>query len=134
MHAPFSATTLNASAGRGPVRAAAPIVWWQGLPSPVRALVVAPTHFEVRQEYEIAADRTQGYGEDHQPCFCAFRYVLTQLRSDDDEVFYETPVYAETVTSWRLLDDRWLVSHTTIGNLDRGEFQTRLSLSDSMPR
>jgi hypothetical protein len=97
-------------------------------------VVVAPVRFDVLQDYEIAADRTKGYDSAHRPCFCAFRYVLTQLRSDDDEVFYEAPVYSETLTSWRLPDDRWLVCHTTTGNADRGEVQTRLSLRDSMPR
>lgn len=113
---------------------ALPVMWWQHLPSPLRELVVEPVQFEVLQDYEMAADRTQGYDSAHQPCFCAFRYVLTQLRSDDDEVFYEAPVYTETLSSWRLPDDRWLVCHTTTGSADRGEFQSRLSLRDSMPR
>lgn len=126
--------TSGASGGCYPIREEQRIQWWQGLPLPIRGLVIAPISFDVLQEYEMAADRTRGYDDDHNPCFCAFRYVVTQLRSDDDEVFYEAPVYAETVTSWRLLDARWLVCHTTIGNLDRGEFQTRLSLSDTMPR
>lgn len=82
----------------------------------------------------LAADRTCGYDAHQQPCFCAFRYVYTQFRSDDDEVFYEAPVCTETLTSWRLPDNRWLVRYTRSGELDRGEFHTRLSLSDTMPR
>lgn len=119
---------------RQPMRDAQGIQWWQELPSPIRALVVAPISFDLVQEYEIPADRTQGYDPHHAPCYCAFRYVLTQLRSDDDEVFYEAPVYAETLTSWRLPDARWLVCRTTIDHLDHGECQTSFSLSDTMPR
>ncbi len=126
--------TPSASGGQFGAHHGLPDLWWQHLPSPLRDVVVAPVHFEVRQDYEIAADRTKGYDSAHRPCFCAFRYVLTQLRSDDDELFYEAPVYTETLTSWRLPDDRWLVCQTTSGNADRGEFQTRLSLSDAMPR
>lgn len=111
-----------------------PISWRQHLPLALKDVVVPPIHFEVRQDYEVAADRTKGYDSANQPCFCAFRYVLTQLRSDDDELFYEAPIYSETLTSWRLPDNRWLVCHTRIANADRGEVQTRLSLRDSMPR
>ena len=134
MRAAFHARTSRPGGGCHPVRAGQPIAWWQGLPPPVRPLVVAPVSFEVLHDHEVAADRTRGYDAEHQPCFCAFRYVLTQFRSDDDEVFYEAPVYTETLASWRLPDDRWLICRTTTGNLDRGEFQTRLSLSDTMPR
>jgi hypothetical protein len=110
------------------------VSWREELPAPLRAVVVAPVRFEVLQDYEMAADRTLGYDKHHAPCFCAYRYALTRLRSDDDEVFYEAPVYTQTVTSWRLPDARWLVCHTTRGNLDRGEFHSRLFLSDAMPR
>jgi hypothetical protein len=110
------------------------VPWWEDLPSPARALVVVPLYFEIAQEYEMAADRTCGYDDSHAQCFCAYRYALTQLRSDDDEVFYEAPVYTETVTAWRLMDARWLICRTTSGNLDRGEFQSRLYVSDAMPR
>jgi len=110
------------------------IPWWEDIPTPIRALVVPPVSFDVRQDYEIAADRTQGYDGQHQPCYCAFRYVLTQFRSDDDEVFYEAPVYAEMLTAWRLLDARWLVCRTTVRSFERGDCQTSLSLSNTMPR
>ncbi|CAN5208404.1 hypothetical protein BH10PSE16_BH10PSE16_22260 [soil metagenome] len=108
--------------------------WWDELPSPIRALVVAPISFDLMQEYEIPADRTKGYDQQHKPCYCAFRYVMTQLRSDDDEVFYEVPVYAETLTSWRLFDERWLICRTTIDNFDSGDRQTCFSISNAMPR
>lgn len=134
MRIPLYTQASGARKGSCPVRPRQPIAWCQGLPAPIRALVVAPVRFDVLQEYEIPADRTQGYDDNHEPCFCAFRYVVTRLRSDDDEVFYEAPVYTETLTSWRLPDARWLVCRTTMGDQDRGEFRTDFSLSDTMPR
>jgi hypothetical protein len=117
-----------------PVSDVQSIQWWRDLPSPIKDLVIAPIHFDVLQEYEIAADRTKGYDDHHAPCYCAYRYLRTQLRCDDDEVFYEAPVYAETLISWRLFDQRWLVCRTTVGNFDLGQVQTHLYLSDAMPR
>lgn len=95
---------------------------------------MAPTRFDIFREYEVLADCPRGHDVSNEPCYCAFRYVLTQLRSDDDEVFYEAPLYAETLTAWRLLDERWLICRKTVGNFDLDEVQTRLSLSDVMPR
>ena len=69
----------------------------------LKDLVVAPIHFEVFDEYEMSAERICGRDLANQPCYCEFHYVQTQLRSDDDEVIYEVPVYAESLTSWRLL-------------------------------
>ncbi|CAM3320453.1 hypothetical protein [Polaromonas hydrogenivorans] len=134
MHAALYRQESGVNGTRPPACNVRDIRWWQDIPSPIRPLVVPPVSFDVLQDYEMAADRTQGYDGRHEPCYCAFRYVLTQLRSDDDEVFYEAPVYAEMLTSWRLLDQRWLVCRTTVHNFDRGECQTSLSLSDTMPR
>jgi len=82
----------------------------------------------------MAADCTKGYDRQNNPCFCAFHYVRTQLRSDDDEVFYQAPVYAETLTSWRLEDERWLVFREIVGNFELGDIHSYFSLSESMPR
>jgi hypothetical protein len=60
--------------------------------------------------------------------------VLTQLRSDDDEVFYEMPIYVETLTSWRLIDERWLVCRTTLDRQSHGGSHTEFSVSERMPR
>lgn len=117
-----------------PVRGKRHIEWWQDLPAQLRECVVAPVSFDVLHEYEMPADRTFGRDAVNQPCFCAFRYVLTQLRSDDDEVFYEAPVYAQTLTAWRLRDTRWLTLRKTVMDADLGEIRTSLSLSDAMPR
>ncbi len=110
------------------------VAWMEELPSDLVGLVVAPVSFAVEQEFEIVADRSLGLDAEGQACFCAFRYVQTALRSDDDEIFYEAPVYAETVTAWRLPDSRWLASHKVIHRFGAGAVIPRLSLSRGMPR
>lgn len=111
-----------------------PVAWMEELPPDLIGLVVAPVSFAIEQEFEIVADRSLGLDAEGQACFCAFRYVQTALRSDDDEIFYEAPVYAETVTAWRLPDNRWLASHKVIDHFGVGAVIPRLSLSRSMPR
>ncbi|HEY8908163.1 MAG TPA: hypothetical protein VIM63_19250 [Rhodoferax sp.] len=96
--------------------------------------MVTPVSFDVSRDYEMQAEHTHGRDVANQPCFSEFRFVLTQLCSDDDEVFYEAPVYAESLTSWRLLDQRWLVCRTQVSGVDQARGQTSLSLSDTMPR
>ncbi len=116
-----------------PARAEA-VAWMEELPSDLVGLVVAPVSFAIEQEYEIVADRSLGLDAEGRACFCAFRYVQTALRSDDDEIFYEAPVYAETVTAWRLPDDRWLASHKVIDRFGADAVIPRLALSRGMPR
>jgi hypothetical protein len=108
--------------------------WLQELPAPLTRLVVAPVSFEVAQDYELQADSTHGRDAAHRPCFSEFRFVLTQLRSDDDEVFYEQPVYAESRTSWRLIDERWLTCRTTVARFDDAVIESSFAVSDVMPR
>jgi len=127
-------TVVNAGVPDCPARHMPNTHWQRDLPAALQDIVVAPSSFEVARDYEMAAERICGRDASHAPCFCEFHYVLTQLRSDDDEVYYETPVYEETLTSWRLTDQRWLVRRTTIRNLECGEVSTHLSLSDTMPR
>ena len=117
-----------------PVRQGPKIGWQDDLPSLLKDLVVAPIRFEVFQEFEMLADHTCGLDSARKVCFSAFRHVLTALRSDDDEVFYEMPVFAQTLTSWRLLDERWLVCQACHDLQDHSVVQNRLSVSNSMPR
>ena len=117
-----------------PVRGRTPVAWMDGLPPDLIGMVVEPVRFDIASDFELAADRSLGLDAEGQACFCAFRYVRTALRSDDDEIYYQAPVYAETVTAWRLKDSRWLASHTTIGNFDAGAARTWLSISQDMPR
>lgn len=60
--------------------------------------------------------------------------MLTALKSDDDEVFYEMPDYAETQTAWRLRDARWLVYREIVTNVGEGKVRRFFSISDAMPR
>lgn len=110
------------------------VSWKRLLPSSWAEFAVAPIQFDIFREFEIAADRTIGYDEEFEPCYCASRYVLTDLRSDDDDVFYEEPVYAEALAAWRLRDDRWLIFRKVVGNYASGAVQSFFSFSDSMPR
>src|SRR3990167_4389543 len=110
------------------------VPWSQDLPPTLKDLVLTPVHFDVARDYEMRADHTRGRDAANRPCFSELRFVLTQLRSDDDEVFYEVPVYAESLTAWRLVDERWLVCPTRVGHGAHAEPQTLLTLSDAMPR
>jgi hypothetical protein len=117
-----------------PVRQAQARRWLTNLPQDLQDWVVAPVSVNVFQEYEMQAERAQRSDAANAPCFSEFRYVITQLRSDDGEVFYETPVYTETLTSWRLLDKRWLVCRTTLNRQGHAGSQTSFSVSECMPR
>lgn len=110
------------------------VAWSEVLPALLKPLVVTPVHFQVFEDYELRAGRVTGCDQHQQPCYCASFFVLTDLRSDDDEVFYETPVYTESVTAWRLIDQRWLVCHTSLNRLKPGGKTTRFSVSQTMPR
>ena len=124
----------NAGRSACPARQAQANRWRTDLPHDLQALVVPPVTVDVFHEYEMQAERAQGRDTANTPCFSEFRYVLTELRSDDDELFYEMPVYAETLTSWRLIDERWLVCRTTLDRLGQGGPQTEFSVSERMPR
>lgn len=126
--------TSNAIHTDCPYQPSHAIAWSEDLPLLLKDLVVTPVSFDVFQEYEMLADRICGRDDANQPCYCAFRLIQTQLRSDDDEVFYELPVYAESLICWRLLDERWLTYRTTVLNFDDAAFQTSFSVSDAMPR
>lgn len=108
--------------------------WRLDLPADWQAMVVAPIRFEVCREYEIAADRTTGFDESDLPCYCAYRYVLTEPRLDDDELFYDEPVYAEKRTAWRLRDDRWLVFREVAASAGCDRVHAFYSFGDAMPR
>jgi hypothetical protein len=108
--------------------------WADDLPSPLKDMVVVPSHFDVYSDYEVPAQRTCGRDVADHACYSTFRWIQTALRSDDDELFYETPVYVEELTSWRLLDARWLTRRTTVKPNESVGFQTSFLVSDAMPR
>lgn len=108
--------------------------WQNGLPAEWRVAAIAPLHFATFREYEIPASRTLGYDEDGLPCYYHHSYVLGELRSDDDEEFYEHIAYGEEVEAWRLRDERWLiwriVHEDGVCRGNRGFY----SFSERMPR
>lgn len=130
----LSTESFNAVHARCPCSTEPQVAWSDELPAPLKHLVVAPVHFQVYEDYELRAGRVTGSDGANQPCYCASHFVLTDLRSDDDEVFYEAPVYTELLTSWRLIDERWLVCHTTLDRLKSGGKDIRFSVSQKMPR
>lgn len=117
-----------------PIRKVPMVAWQQGLPSPLAALVVAPVNFDIAHEYEVVAERTTGYDHHNDPCYRAFRYLSTELHSDDDELFYQAPIYAETLTSWRLEDKRWLIFREFVGDFEFGPIHSHFAVCESMPR
>ncbi|HLP41097.1 MAG TPA: hypothetical protein VK465_06290 [Fibrobacteria bacterium] len=104
------------------------------MPSALAAWVVSPTRFEIHNEYEMSAEHILGRDASNAPCYNAFRHVVTQLRSDDDEAFYEAPAHAETLVAWRLVDTRWLICRLSLGEFDCGKVRATYSLSDVMPK
>ncbi|MBK1680847.1 hypothetical protein [Rhodocyclus tenuis] len=106
--------------------------WRQELPASWSDLAIEPVRFDVFREYEMSAERTIGHDEHDEPCFCACRYILTQLVADEDDLFFEMPVYAETLAAWRLRDRRWLVLRNVVAYAEKA--RRSLSFSGSMPR
>jgi hypothetical protein len=123
----------NDRGSRCPVRRPPAPRWYADLPREFKDLVMTPVQFERHQEYGIRAERVIGRDVFDRLCFCDFNYVDTRLLSDDDEAFYEVPAYSESVTSWRLVDARWLVCRTTRDRSTQTGYQTRIYLSASLP-
>lgn len=117
-----------------PVRWRHDIPWSDDLPEGMAGQVVAPLRFDVLPEPGSMADRIQGYDAQHAPCYRAYRYVRTALRSDDDVSYYAAPVYAETLQAWRLTDERWLVLRTRVNDFDAGRARRDLTVQTVMPR
>ncbi|MBK1722026.1 hypothetical protein [Thiocystis violacea] len=107
--------------------------WSSRLPPRWRRQAIEPRSFRVHREHEILARRV--FGDDSQgiPCFYAHDYRQIDLRSDDDEDFYEALAYGESITAWRLRDGRWLV-HRQIEPLgDEGASGACFNLEARMP-
>lgn len=96
--------------------------------------VIRPNSFRVFQEFEIPARRVLGFDHHGRPCFCAHDYRLMDQRSDDDEEFYETLAYGESVTAWRLHDDRWLVYRRVEPLGEEGATDSEFRVADRMPQ
>ncbi len=83
--------------------------WQAHLPCYWQARVVAPQSFRVHRELEMPARRIFGFDASLVICFYAYDYRLIEPRLDDDTGLYPALVYGESLSSWRLLDGRWLV-------------------------
>lgn len=108
--------------------------WAEGLPHEWRDMVVEPLLYRHYREYEIRAERSIGYDEDDAPCYCAHRFQLSDLRSEDGEEFYEETTYAESLTAWRLRDGRWLIHRVVLRHEDCRTVRGFYSFSEAMPR
>lgn len=108
--------------------------WQARLPERWRAEAIAPASFRVYREYEVPARRVVGEDSAGEPCFCAYDYRLTDLRSDDDEELYCALAYEETVRAWRLRDGRWLVHRYRLPFGEDGEAIADLGFQTQMPR
>lgn len=127
-----SCTTMEIRADNRRSRRQPAVAWRRDLPKQWHRQVVAPLLIERFRDYEMAAERSIGRDEDDQPCYCAARFLVTDLRSDDDEEYYQVAAYAESLTAWRLRDGRWLI-HRLISREGEGGsgFYT---IGDRMPR
>lgn len=122
----------HADARHGRYETPEPGEWREGLPAEWLHAVVPPLALETYRDYELAAQRTVGRDEDDAPCYCAWCFVMTETRSDDDEDYYQLVAYAEALSAWRLRDGRWLIRRTVSRDGDGG--RPFYSLADSMPR
>lgn len=110
------------------------IRWCRELPTEWRGLAIAPIRFELFRDESMIADRTLGYDQDDEACFCAFRYLLTEMLEREGEPPREAPCYAESVVSWRLRDDRWLILRRVVANFQLGAEHVFFSFGNRMPR
>lgn len=108
--------------------------WRSLLPSEWLHEAVAPAVFRVFREFEMPARRVLGYDSANRPCYCSYDYRLVDLRSDDDEDFYEALVYGESLTAWRLRDERWLIHRRMEPLGEEGAAVSGFTLEDRMPR
>lgn len=126
--------TLTASERTCPHQDGRDIRWRKNLPTAWQSLVAVPVRFDIFQEYEIPAERTVGHDVRDMACYCAFSFVLSALKSDDGEFFYETPAHAESLTAWQLRDGRWLIYREAVADFDQGTVHRFFSFSDLMPQ
>lgn len=110
--------------------------WRSALPREWAASVVEPRVFSRFRDYEILSERVLGHaheGEDS-PCYCEYYFVLTDVRSDDDETYYLAPTYGEHLVAWRLIDGRWLIHRRITHGEECQQHQSFFSFADDMPR
>lgn len=110
--------------------------WRELLPREWANSVVEPLVFSRFRDYEIVAERVLGHaheGEDSL-CYCEHYFVLTDVRSDDDETYFLAPSYGEHLVAWRLTDGRWLIHRRITFGEECQQHQSFFSFADEMPR
>lgn len=107
--------------------------WSSLLPTEWRRRVIRPRTFRVHHEHEIAARRILGYDSRGNACFYAHDYRQMDLRSDDDEDFYQALAYSESMTAWRLRGGRWLVHRRVEPLGEEGESGSSFGVEADMP-
>jgi hypothetical protein len=127
-------TSSKAAVGRRKAGKSALAFWTRDLPRQWRAMAVAPLDFTLHRDYEADAVRAVGTDEDGLTCFTAHRFVLGEIRCDDDDDFYTVVAYGESLSAWRLRDGRWLIRRVVVreGEIERG--RAFYSFGESMPR
>jgi hypothetical protein len=108
--------------------------WRAMLPREWAVQVVSPITFSRFRDYEILSERVVGYEDVDQPCYTEHCFVLTDIRSDDDEMYYLAPSYWEHLIAWRLRDGRWLIYRRISCSEDCQQHSTFFSFADEMPR
>lgn len=108
--------------------------WQIGLPANWRECVVVPFRFDIYWEYQVDAARVLGCDASGAPCYSAHRYVLTRLRYEEDEIFYEVIAYRDERFAWLLQDGQWLVRHTVTSHEDCDHSASSVFLTNQMPR
>lgn len=101
--------------------------WWRDLPEAWRVQAVEPLDFKIYREPALAAERVFGRDEDGVACFYAHRYLVPPARPGA-----ASQAYGETLSAWRLGDQRWLIHRVLI----QGEQSTGrgfYTLSETMP-
>jgi hypothetical protein len=106
--------------------------WTARLPGDWRDAVAAPLYFRQHAEYEMAAERIQGFDEDNACCYLAHTVREQRMQSDDDEDFYLALIWREEMHAWRLRDGRWLI-HRLVQTGEEGG-RAFYSFSETMPR
>lgn len=107
--------------------------WQQALPMDWRPAIIQPLCFATYTEHEMPASRSLGYDEDHNACYYRHVFLLSAVRSDDDEEYYSAVVYGEEVRAWRLRDGRWLVWRLIRQEGDCSSGRDFYCFSESMP-
>jgi hypothetical protein len=112
------------------------VPWAAQLPREWSKQVVAPLCFSRFRDYEILSERVVGYEDaaEEEPCYCEHYFVLTDIRSDDDEIYYVVPSYWEHLVAWRLCDGRWLIHRRISCSDDCQQHQSFFSFAEAMPR